>query len=157
MIGIDFRINNSSEAKATNLFQKLGYLFNDETARLLPFPFVPSMMDCIYQRTGTKSGEPAVELINRGLEHYIRASAHPTDRAAHSWLFRLQCSEHIIAVDQPGVSRFHILKSEEVSTLFQSLAQKISKLVDGEVSYDDDHTHHTVTFRNGTPTKDEHW
>lgn len=157
MIGIDFQINNSSEAKVSSLFQQLGYLFNDETARLLPFPFVPSMMDCIYRRTSTKNGEPAVELINRGLEHYIRASATPTGKAAHSWLFRLQCSEHVIAIDRPGISRFHILKSDEVSTLFQSLAQKISQLVDAEVSYDDDYSRRSVIFRNGTATKDEQW
>lgn len=157
MIYIYFKLDNTPEEEVISLFQQIGYIYTDETAKLIPFPFVPSLMDWIYRRTSTKNDEPSLQFINLGLEHYIRTYAQTSDTAHRTWLFHLQCTNNVIAIDRPGKHTFHILQPDQVSQLFRSLAQAISTHIPSQLKYDDDHSRCTVTFQQGKALEEEYW
>ncbi len=157
MICIYFKLDNTPEYEVIQLFQQIGYIYTDETAKLLSFPFVPSLMDWIYRRVSTKNEDPSLQFINCGLEHYIRADAQASDTAHRTWHFRLQCSNGVIAIDRPGKSQFYILKPPQVAQLFQNLARTISEKVTIPVNYDNSQIFHSITFQKVKIIEEEHW
>jgi hypothetical protein len=158
MISITFMLRNTPEDKAVDILNEVGIVFVKELGKIVPFPFAPPALGATFRRIGTISGEPAVSLLSRGLEHYVWAGATAIDTAPYKmWSFDIQCPNHSIAIPDRNTSKFHILKSNQVSTLFSNVALALSQVVDVEVAYNDDHARHGVNFQHGTPTKDEHW
>jgi hypothetical protein len=157
MIIISFVINNVSEDKATQLLHQIA----DQTIACINKVHLNAIIagtPRIYRRESDKPGEPALTLVSRTLEHYLWASATALDEPPHkTWTLDIQCPTHSIAIPDKSQPKVHTLKPDQVSTLLQNLAQRISQLVDVEVSYNDDHTRHGVIYHHGTPTKDEHW
>jgi hypothetical protein len=158
MISITFTVKSINEAKAAKILDEIGIAFVKELGKATPSGFAPPAMGAIYRRIGTAAGEPSLSLLSRGLEHYVWAGATAIDEPPYTlWVFDIQSPDHVLAIVDKKRPTIRALVPDQVSTLFRNLAQRLSELVDVEVSYDDDHARHGVIFHHGTPTKDEHW
>lgn len=157
MIASSFIIKNTTEEKAEQLLQQIADLTKSYINKIHPKAILAGT-PWIYKRSSNKPGEPPLILITRTLEHYLWVSAEAADEAPHkTWIFDIHCPNHVIAIPDRDYPKIHILKPDQVSTLFRNLAQAISKLVNTEVSFNDDHTRTGIIYQKGKATKEEHW
>ena len=157
MIAISFKVKNTLEEDATKLLQQLADHTIDQINQHIPKPIITGT-PWVYRRESQKSGEPKVDLITRELEHYLWASATALDKPPYEiWSFHIQCPNHSIPIPDRDSPEIHIIKPNQVSALFKSLALNLSKMVDVEVRYNDDHTRTGLTYQNGNITEEEHW
>ena len=157
MIAISFKVTHTSEEKATKLLQQIADHTIEEINKHIPKPIITGT-PWVFRRESKESGEPKVALITRELEHYLWASATALDTPPYEiWSFHVQCPNHAIPIPDRDSPQIHILKPNQVSKLFKSLATNFSKMVEAEVSYNDDHTRTGLTYQNGNAIKEEHW
>ena len=157
MIAISFIIKSLSEEEATKLLQKIADHTIEQINQHIPKPIITGT-PWVYRRESKEAGEPKVALITRELEHYLWAGATALDTPPYEiWSFDLQCPNHTIAIPDRDSPQIHILKPNQVSKLFKSLATNFSKMVEAEVSYNNDHTRTRLTYQNGNAITEEHW
>ncbi len=157
MIAISFIIKNVSEEEAAKLLQQIADHTIEQINQHIPKPIITGT-PWVYRRESKEPGEPKVALITREVEHYLWASATALDTPPYEiWSFDFQCPNHSISVPDRDSPEVHILKPDQVSTLFKSLAINFSKMVKVEVSYNDDHTRTGLIYQNGNVTEEEHW